>query len=210
MQFIRKLRQNTFMLGSCKYNPNEPNKLRKIYPSGTISSISDKEFIGSYHCLDKGHIHSAMNPNTSEKYRLKILETNNDRQRDMARFSIGGKKVRNSWIEMSSSFPKKGDNIYIYGYPKENGISLEKYIGKPIKAKVVFSGFFKELCHLGYILIFDKKVLKGHSGSPILNKQGLLVGVVKGEFDNVPKFKGCSIGICLKDDSPKKYLKNYR
>ena len=195
MQFIKKLRQNTFILGSYKYNSNEPIKPRRAYQIGTISSISDKEFIGAYHCLDEDCVYSAMNPNTSETYCLKILKI--DEKRDIVKFSIADKKVRNTWLEMSNNFSKKGDNIYIYGYPKENGTPVEKYKGKLIEAKVVSSGIFEKMRNRGYILIFDKIVLGGYSGSPILNKEGLLVGVVRGDIYDDHEFEGCSIGICL-------------
>jgi len=187
---IKILRENTFILGI--YQPNQQNNVQLI---GTVSAISDKDFIGTLHCIKKwpGNQYVAINPNTKEDYFLEVKEVNENR--DLVIFNAVNDKISN-WIKKSNILPKQEDKIYIYGYPKED-TSISEYKGSLIQARCKLIGNLKEVPLLGKVLIFDQKILGNHSGSPILDKQGLLIGVAKSEIINIPKFKEFSLGVCL-------------
>ena len=199
---LKEMKNNTFILAI-----HDPEKTNNIELIGTVFSISSYYFLSVQHSLNKWDGEDqliAINPNTGNEIYLKIIKQKSER--DLAIFK--GNVKRRNFLRMKESPVNIGERILIYGYPEENVKSINNYKGTLLETLIKDFGNLREVRALGTVIIFDKVLQGNHSGSPIVDKTGSLIGVAKAEIIDVPKYSGHSLGIYInpQDDFIVKYL----
>ena len=191
MALMDILKNNTFILAI--HQPSERNNVELI---GTVFSVSPHYFISVLHNLKKWDEKlqlMALNTNTGENILLTVVDKQSER--DLVVFK--GNNSRKVFINIEKDSTQKGDKIFIYGYPKEKLQSVNDYKGTFLEASLKKIGILSEIKSLGSIIIFDAILLGNHSGSPIVNEKGNLVGVSKAEIVDVKEYENHSLGIYL-------------
>lgn len=185
------LRINTFMLAI--HYPERPNNLQLI---GTTFSLSSRYFLSVFHNLekwDRKHQLVAINPSNNEENVLTLIDL--QEERDLVVFE--GDNLRSEFFEIETGETASEEKIQIFGFPPESVQSLNQYKGTLLEASIKGIGQLSELQSVGLIVIFDAVLLGNHSGSPIVNESGKVLGIAKAEISNVEEYENHSLGIYL-------------
>lgn len=185
------LRKNTFIL-AISY-PEKPNNVELI---GTTFSLSSRYYLSVFHNLkkwDRKHQLVAINPSNNEEYFLTLVDS--QEERDLVVFE--GHILRSDFLEIENGITVREEKIHIFGFPSESAQSINQYKGTLLEASVRCIGELSEVQSLGSIIIFDTVLLGNHSGSPIVNESGNVLGIAKSEIVNVKEYENHSLGICL-------------
>ena len=185
------LRKNTFILAI--HYPEKANNTELI---GTTFSLSSSYFLSVFHNLAKwGGKHQlvAINPSKEEEYFLTLVDS--QEERDLVVFE--GHNLRSDYLEIENGKTVKEEKIHIFGFPSESVQNINQYKGTLLEASIRCIGELSEVQSLGSIIIFNTVLLGNHSGSPIVNESGKVLGIAKAEIVNVKEYENHSLGIYL-------------
>ena len=185
------LRNSTFILAI-----HDPEKADNMQLIGTTFSLSPRYFLGAFHCLkkwDRKHQLVALNPSKNEEVFLTLVDS--QEERDLVVFE--GHDLRPDYLEIENEKTDPEERIYIFGFPPESVQNVNQYKGTLLEAAITGIGELSEVQSLGSIIIFDKVILGNHSGSPIVNESGKVLGIAKAEIDDVKEYENHSLGIYL-------------
>lgn len=146
----------------------------EIQMTGSGFFIRPAQVLTNLHVIDGAH-HALIKTldGKGKSYAVSGIASLDD-EGDLAVLNINAPADRPRALEVASSLPEEGENIFVIGNP----LRLEGSVSNGIVSAV------REVPNLGEIIQITAPISHGNSGSPLLNMKGQVVGIITMKVTN--------------------------
>jgi tetratricopeptide (TPR) repeat protein len=146
------------------------NEKDKIVSQGSGFFISDNRIVTNRHVIENAH-HASIKTALGGSFPVKGILAE-DELKDLAVLSVKVPKNQYKPLTLSKSLPKEGREIVVIGSP----LGLEHTVSNGIVSAI------RDLPGFGEIIQITAPVSPGSSGSVVVDKSGVVIGVVVSQF----------------------------
>ena len=133
---------------------------------GTGFFVDDSHVVTCYHVID-GATKAKIKTATGKTYQVKGIAAS-DRIADVVRLSLASPAKGANSLSLTKSLPKQGEKVVVFGSP----LGLELTVSDGIVSAI------RDIPGVAKIIQITAPISPGSSGSPVLNLNGEVVGVV--------------------------------
>ncbi len=167
-QKTQKLESKVSALEAAVPDPAKARIESKFRATGFMIDATNNYLVTNAHVINEAKNHLIVENNSGDQYTAKVVYLNKDN--DIAIVKIEDdrfKKLPPLPYNFKKSDASLGEHIYVLGYPKQEIVYTEGYVSA--KNGYLMDTSFCQLVTLANV---------GNSGSPVINKNGDIIGVV--------------------------------
>jgi S1-C subfamily serine protease len=182
------------------------NEDKKTTGSGSIINVGKGHIITNWHVIDGGSKFSVVIKNgakikQSDVYKTKLLAY--DKRKDLALLEVIGKLPSGIVsIKLSDDFPNIGSDVHAIGHPISLSWSYTK--GYVSQVRESYNWKYEKSEHQASVIQTQTPISPGNSGGPLLNEDGIMLGVNSFGID------GENLNFAISSTEVKSFVKNVK